>query len=58
MKNAKITITASIATAYSEAARDNSQQTPCKAALFDKAHTTLYLPSIVTMPLSITVSEI
>jgi len=29
-----------------------------KAALFDRAHTTLYSSSIVTMPLSITVSEI
>jgi len=29
-----------------------------KAALFDKAHTTSYSSSIVTMPLSITVSEI
>ena len=29
-----------------------------KAALFDRAHTTLYPSSIVTMPLSITVSEI
>jgi len=29
-----------------------------KVALFDRAHTTLYLSSIVTMPLSITVSEI
>jgi len=28
------------------------------AALFDRAHTTLYSSSIVTMPLSITVSEI
>jgi len=27
-------------------------------ALFDRAHTTLYSSSIVTMPLSITVSEI
>jgi len=31
---------------------------PSKAALFDKAHTTLYSSSIVTMPLSITVSGI
>ena len=29
-----------------------------KAALFDRAHTTLYSSSIVTMPISITVSEI
>jgi len=29
-----------------------------KVAPFDRAHTTLYLSSIVTMPLSITVSEI
>jgi len=29
-----------------------------RAALFDRAHTTLYSSSIVTMPLSITVSEI
>jgi len=29
-----------------------------KVALFDRAHTTLYSSSIVTMPLSITVSEI
>jgi len=29
-----------------------------KAALFDRAHTNLYSSSIVTMPLSITVSEI
>jgi len=28
------------------------------AALFDRAHTTLYSSSIVTMPLSISVSEI
>jgi len=29
-----------------------------KVALFDRAHTTLFSSSIVTMPLSITVSEI
>jgi len=29
-----------------------------KTALFDRAHTTLYLSSIVTMPLSLTVAEI
>jgi len=29
-----------------------------KTALFDRAHTTLYSSSIVTMPLSVTVSEI
>jgi len=29
-----------------------------KVALFDRAHTTLYSSSIVTMPLSITISEI
>jgi len=29
-----------------------------KVALFDRAHTTLYSFSIVTMPLSLTVSEI
>ena len=29
-----------------------------KVTLFDRAHTTLYLSSIVIMPLSITVSEI
>jgi len=29
-----------------------------KVALFDRAHMTLYSSSIVTMPLSITVSEI
>ena len=29
-----------------------------KAALFDRAHTTLYSSSIITMPLSITISEI
>ena len=29
-----------------------------KVALFDRAHTTLYSSSVVTMPLSLTVSEI
>jgi len=29
-----------------------------KTSLFDRAHTTLYSSSIVTMPLSFTVSEI
>ena len=36
--------------------RDNSRSS--KVALFDRAHTTLYSSSIVTMHLSITVSEI
>ena len=31
---------------------------PSKVALFDREHTTLYSSSIITMPLSITVSEI